>query len=100
ELRSLADWTVRQRLLTIPGVAQVIPIGGGVKQYQGLASPERMAVNGVSLDEIEAATRSAQQNSGGGFLESAHREALIRNLGRTQSVDEIGATVVARRDGS
>jgi CzcA family heavy metal efflux pump len=100
ELRSLADWTVRQRLLTIPGVAQVIPIGGGVKQYQVLASPERMALRDVSLDEVEAATRSAQQNSGGGFLETEHREALVRNLGRTNSVEEIGLTVVAERDGT
>jgi CzcA family heavy metal efflux pump len=100
DLRSLADWTIRQRLLTIPGVAQVIPIGGGVKQYQVLASPHRMAALDVGLGDVETAVRSAQQNSGGGFLESEHREALIRNLGRTQSIEEIGETVVtARGDG-
>ncbi len=100
ELRSIADWTVRQRLLTLPGVAQVIPIGGGVRQYQVQAIPERMAAYGVSLDEVTAAAATAQLNTPGGFLEAEHREALVRNLARTTSLEEIGATVVAARDGA
>jgi CzcA family heavy metal efflux pump len=100
ELRSIADWTVRQRLLTLPGVAQVIPIGGGVRQYQVQAIPERMAAYGVSLDEVTTAASTAQLNTPGGFLESEHREALVRNLARTASLEEIGATVVAARDGA
>jgi CzcA family heavy metal efflux pump len=99
ELRSIADWTLRQRLLTIAGVAQVIPIGGGVKQYQVLASPERMASLGVTLGEVTQAAATAQQNSPGGFLEDAHREALVRNLARTSSVEEIAATTVVSREG-
>ena len=97
ELRSLADWEIRRRLLTIPGVAQVIPIGGGVKQYQVLADPERMAAFGVSLaDVLDAASRS-QINTPGGFLMEGSREALVRNIARTADLDAIRATVVAVR---
>ena len=99
ELRSLADWVIRQRLLTIPGVAQVIPIGGGVKQYQVLADPERMAAFGVSLAEVSDAAARSQTNTPGGFLIAANREALVRNIARTADLAEIRATVVASRQG-
>ncbi len=99
DVRSLADWTVRQRLLTIPGVSQVIPIGGGVKQYQVLPIPEKLAAFGVSLDEIATATTKAQNNSSGGFLENANKESLVRNIGRTTSLDDIANSVVAIRQG-
>ena len=99
DIRSLADWTVRQRLLTIPGVSQVIPIGGGVKQYQVLPSPAKLAAYGVSLDEVLSATEKSQSNTSGGFLEGTNKEALIRNIGRTTSLDDIGNTVVTVRHG-
>ncbi len=99
DIRSLADWTVRPRLLTIPGVSQVIAIGGGVKQYQILPSPEKMAALGVSLDEVLKASKESQENTSGGFLENANKETLVRNIGRTTSLEEIGATVVMVRDG-
>ncbi len=99
ELRSIADWVIRQRLLTIPGVAQVIPIGGGVKQYQVLADPERMAAFGVSLAEVSDAAARSQTNTPGGFLITANREALIRNIARTADLAEIRSTVVAARRG-
>ncbi|MCZ6476898.1 MAG: efflux RND transporter permease subunit, partial [Gemmatimonadetes bacterium] len=99
EIRTIADWVVRQRLLTIGGVAQVIPIGGGVKQYQILAIPERMAAYGVSLDEVFEAAERSQINTPGGFLESGHREALVRNIARTASLEQIAETVVTDRDG-
>ena len=98
ELRSIADWQIRQRLLTLPGVAQVIPIGGGVKQIQVLADPERMAAYGVSLDEVQDAAARSQINTPGGFLDTASREALVRNIARTADLDAIRATVVATRD--
>ena len=99
DIRSIADWTVRQRLLTIPGVSQVIPIGGGVKQYQILASPEKMAAYGITLDEVLEAAGNSQVNTAGGFLEGANQEALVRNIGRTTSIEEIAASVVEMRGG-
>ena len=98
DLRELADWTLRQRLLTIPGISQVIPIGGGVKQYQVLASPEKMAAYSVTLQEIFDATEQSQSNTAGGFLEGENQEALIRNIGRTASLDQIAQTVVKSHD--
>jgi CzcA family heavy metal efflux pump len=99
DVRSIADWQIRQRLLTIPGISQVIAIGGGVKQYQVLASPERMAAFGVTLDQVLDAAKKSQVNTAGGFLEGANQEALIRNIGRTTSIEEIGASVVETRNG-
>ncbi len=99
DIRSLADWNVRQRLLTIAGVSQVIAIGGGVKQYQVLPAPAKMAALGVSLEEVLTAAREAQENSSGGFLENANKEALIRNVGRTTSLEDIGNSVVTVRKG-
>ncbi len=97
ELRSIADWTLRQRLLTIPGVAQVIPIGGGVMQYQVLADPERMAAYGVTLDEVVDAAARSQTNTPGGFLTAGSREALVRNIARAADLDAMRATVVTTR---
>ena len=99
DLRSLADWTVRQRLLTIPGVSQVIAIGGGVKQYQVLASPEKMAAYGVTLKQVMEAAGKSQVNTPGGFLEGTNQEALIRNIGRTTNIEDIANSVVVNRKG-
>jgi len=99
DIRSIADWTVRQRLLTIPGVSQVIPIGGGVKQYQVLASPEKMAAFGVTLKQVEETAAKSQVNTAGGFLEGANQEALVRNIGRTTLLDDIANSVVETRNG-
>ncbi len=99
DVRSIADWTVRQRLLTIPGVSQVIPIGGGVKQYQVLASPEKMAAYGVTLKQVTDAAQKSQVNTAGGFLEGANQEALVRNIGRTTRLEDIANSVVESRNG-
>ncbi|HEY7680409.1 MAG TPA: efflux RND transporter permease subunit, partial [Terriglobia bacterium] len=93
EIRSLADWVIRPRLLSVPGISQVTVIGGGVKQYQVLASADRLAEYGVSLHELEAAVGASNQNTPGGFLIGSNREFLIRNVGRTNRLEDIGATV-------
>jgi HME family heavy-metal exporter len=99
ELRTLADWVVRQRLLTISGVSQVIVMGGERKQFQVLVDPNELLRYGVTLQEVKAALRESNQNSAGGYLdEQGPNELLVRALGRIKTVDEIGRIVVVQRD--
>ncbi len=98
DVRTLADWTIRPRLLTIAGVSQVIPIGGGVKQYQALVSPEKLKQFGVTIEEVATALEKSNVNSTGGFVDAQSQEYLVRNLGRFYSIDELKQTVVAYRN--
>ncbi len=98
DVRTLADWTIRPRLLTIGGVAQVINIGGGVKQYQVLVTPEKLKQFGVTIEEVSKALEKSNSNSTGGFVDAQSQEYLVRNLGRFYSVDELKQTVVAYRN--
>jgi len=100
ELRTLADWVVRQRLLTIPGVSQVIVMGGERKQFQVLVDPNDLLRYGVTLHEVKEALRESNQNTAGGYLDQqGPNELLVRSLGRVKTVDEISRIVVAHRDG-
>ena len=98
ELRTLADWTIRPRILTIAGVSQVIPIGGGVKQYQALVSPEKLRQFGVTIEEVSTALEKSNINSTGGFVDAQSQEYLVRNLGRFYSIEELRETVVVSRN--
>ncbi len=95
ELRELADFTIRPRLLTIPGVANVIPIGGEVRQYRVAPNPAAMRAFGVTYEDVETALTGFGANTGGGFADQYGREFLIRNIGRTQSLADLGSLVVA-----
>lgn len=100
ELRTLADWVVRQRLLTIPGVSQIIVMGGERKQFQVLVDPNELVRYGVTLHEVEAALQESNQNTAGGYLDQqGPNEFLVRSLGRIKSIDEISGIVLAYRDG-
>nr|MBA3345190.1 efflux RND transporter permease subunit [Gemmatimonadales bacterium] len=99
ELRTAADWTIRRRLLALPGVAQVIPIGGEVKQYQVLADPARMLTTGVTLEEVLRAAGGSNANASGGVYMDRGQEYVIRGIGRVQRVEDIARTVVAVRGG-
>lgn len=93
-LRDFAEWVLRPRLMTIPGVAQVISIGGGLKQYQILISAEKLNRHQLSIDQIDKEIAQISQNTTGGFLEKDGQEYLIRNIGVVESVDDIKATLV------
>jgi len=99
EARTLADWTIRRRLLALTGVAQVVPIGGQVKQYQVAVRPERLRAYDLSLQDVLRAASESNRNATGGVYRSGGQEVLIRGLGRARSVDEIGETVIATRSG-
>ncbi|MDP2984847.1 MAG: efflux RND transporter permease subunit [Candidatus Latescibacter sp.] len=99
DLRSFADWTLRRRLLSVPGVSQVIPIGGEVKQFQILVSPEKLSAYGISLNEVFRAAESCNNNSSGGVYMDAGQEYLIRGMGRIRTQDDISRSVVTVRNG-
>ncbi len=100
ELRTLADWVIRQRLLTIPGVSQVIVMGGERKQFQILVDPNELLRYGVTLQQAKEALRESNQNTAGGYLdEQGPNEYLVRSIGRVTTVDELNRIVVLHRDG-
>ncbi|TWU05578.1 efflux RND transporter permease subunit [Stieleria varia] len=100
ELRTLGDWVVRQRLLTIPGVSQVFTMGGGRKQFQVLVDPDAMLRFGVSLNEVKQAVQNSNQNATGGYLdEQGPNELLVRALGRVQKIEDLQKVVVTLKEG-
>ncbi|RYD61233.1 MAG: efflux RND transporter permease subunit, partial [Verrucomicrobiaceae bacterium] len=94
DVRTLADWTIRMRLQSISGVAEVLSMGGGVKQAQVQPDPWRMQANGVSIEELEQAVREAATNTTGGFIDKGPQEIMVRNLAMTVQLEDIARTVV------
>jgi heavy-metal exporter, HME family len=99
EVREAADWVVRPRLLAIPGVSQVIPIGGQVRQYRVSPNPAGMHDLAVGADQLAAALKQFSANTGGGFIDQNGQEYLIRNIGRTTRLEDLRNLVVAYRAG-
>ncbi len=100
DLRTLADWTIRPRLLSIGGVAQISVQGGEQKEYQVSLHPERMKHHGVSVQEVVDAVRDMNQNVSGGVLYEYGNEYLIRGALSTNDVEQLGQTVVKTYNGS
>lgn len=100
ELRTLADWTLRPRLLSTGGVAQVTVLGGDIKEYQILLDPGRMRRSGVSLSEVMEATRDMTRDATGGILYEYGNEYIVRGMMSTHDADAIGRTVVKNVAGS
>lgn len=94
DLRVIADWTVSRRLQSIPGIAEVLSMGGGIKQLQVQPSPDRMLALDVTFEQIRNATANAIKNTTGGFLTDSAKEIMVRNLSMTTDVGAIGDTVV------
>ena len=97
DLRSFADRTIAKRLQSIPGVAEVLAIGGGVKQLVVAPDPWRLRAEGVSHDELSEAVAKAAGNATSGYLQDGPREIMVRNLAMTSDPDEIAATVVKKK---
>lgn len=100
DLLTYADTTLRRRLLSVPGVSQVIPIGGGRKQYQIRATPEALSAYDVTLDEILEAVGAGNRNVSAGVLNQSGSEWLVNGIGRIRGTADIAEIVIKSRDGS
>ena len=94
DLRTIADWTIRPRLLSTGGVAQVAVLGGDIKEYQILIHPDRMKYYGVSLAEIMAVTTEMNRNTNGGVVYEYGNEYIVRGVVSTTDVEKIADAVI------
>ena len=97
-LKNTAEQVIKRRVLAVPGVAEVVPIGGDTQQFQVTLGPERLAAYGVTVDQVAEALRAANQNTSAGFMVEGGQEYLIQGLGRIATLADIGETVVVKRD--
>jgi CzcA family heavy metal efflux pump len=98
QLRTLGEFTIRNRLLSVEGVSQVTVMGGVLRQYQVVTSPDRLAAQDVTLEQLTRATENANVIAGGGVMERKQEELLIRISGQSLTLEEIGETPVVWRD--
>lgn len=100
DLRSMADFDIKRRLLSVNGIAQVITFGGDVKQYKILVSPVKLAAHQISLNEVVETAKKINENSSGGVFNESGNEFIIRGIGRIQTVQDIEQGVVALKNGN
>lgn len=96
DVRTIADWTIKRRLQSISGIAEILNMGGGVKQIEIQPDPHRMQANGVSFEELEKAAESAANTTTGGFLNTGPTEIMVRNLSMTVELADIGNTIIKK----
>jgi Cu/Ag efflux pump CusA len=99
DVRTITDWNIRPLLLSIGGVSQVVVIGGEYKQFQILASPQKMNYYKVSLSELLKASQEANQNAAGGFMSQYSNEYIVTGIGRTNDLAELGRSVIKNENG-
>ncbi len=99
ELRTLSDWEIRPRLLSLGGIASVVAIGGEVKQYQVQMDPLRMQSYRISIEQVRAALENANTNVPGAFVQGPGQELIVSGVGRITSLDDIRHTVITLRSG-
>lgn len=100
EVRRIVDWQVKNRLLAVPGVTQIVIFGGDERQYQVLVDPAKLKEFNVSLKEVTEAVEKANVNAPGGFLVTPDQELLIRGVGRIESIDQLKQSAITARNGT
>lgn len=100
DLRQAADWTVKRRLLSTPGVAEVLVIGGEERQFQIVIEPERLVAFGLTIDDVIEAAQGASGASSEGVIFSASQEYAVQGLARARTIEDIAATPVGRHNGA
>ena len=99
ELRTIAEWDIRNRLLSIPGISQITAIGGDMKQYQVLVDPYRLRNYRVTLHDVEETIRDSNINATGGFLLKDYEESLVRNIARIKTIDDLAGAPLPKQSG-
>ncbi len=94
DVRSMADWTIKRRLQSISGIAEILNMGGGVKQIEIQPDPYKMQANGVSFEELEKAASESASTTTGGFINTGTTEIMVRNLAMTVQLGDIASTVI------
>jgi CzcA family heavy metal efflux pump len=96
DVRTMADWTIKRRLQSISGIAEILNMGGGVKRIEIQPDPYKMQANGISFDELEKAAGEAANTTTGGFINTGPTEIMVRNLAMTVQLDDIASTVIKK----
>ena len=100
DLRTICEWDIRNRLLAVSGVASVVCVGGGIKQYQVVVSPRRLKAYDLTLQEVIEAVEAANLNLPGGVLKSSDQEYIVTGRGRVTSLEDLRTSVITMRGGS
>ena len=99
DVRTVAEFTLRPAILSIPGIAQVTAMGGDLKQFRVQVDPDKLRLFDLTIEDVEKALAAANQNTGGGFVVSGAQELVVRNIGRVQTADDIALSLVATKPG-